>query len=802
MNGAPRWFQDALNSLFTESTPDVVPTYEHTWPLPVATALLLLLIGAAIVAFCYARERAVSRRLRIALASMRCGVLAVLVIMLFGWMLHRHRVDLPDLIVAIDVSGSMAVEDVFRDSALQQHLKRLIDSAELSESRRIDAAKAILLGGPSLWEQLETRYHLKLFTVANTAQQQTGGDLTEAIRNARAEGSQSRLGEGLRTCLELQRGRPTAGLILITDGITTEGPALSEAAAFARRMSIPVFAIATGNREPPRDVRLSDLLVDEVVFAGDSMHFDFKIAATGYDKQSATVQLKRKDDEATVLDERTVDFSKEDDIRSVRLTHVEEEEGEYDYVVEVKPLPDETNPTNNRMERRVRVRAVTIRVLLVQEYPNYDFRFLKSMLRRGTHLTASGEVKRSFELTTVLQEADLEYAEQDESAQRVFPVNREELFGYDVLVFGDVNPAHLSTSTMQHISDFVAERGGGVVFLAGPRHTPQAYDDTPIEMLFPFSLATISAPSADAVLDDQVEFRPAPTRLGLTSPQMQLASTVPASLAMWRRMPPLFWLLEAPDLKPATRVLAAHPTRSGINGANLPVICMQFVGAGKVICHLTDETYRWAKHEDGDQYYERYWVQTIRFLSRSKLLGGSRQAELTADRREYRQGDAVRLRVRFFDDRAAPSADDGVAVVVERDGGQRREPRLNRDTANRGVFEGSLARLGEGDYRVWLASPTLPGQPPATQFKISAPLGEQARLQMDVAELQRTAKLTNGQYYHWSDYQKIADDLPEGRKVRIESMPPEPIWNNWILATLFVVLIVGEWLLRKRVGML
>jgi hypothetical protein len=38
--------------------------------------------------------------------------------------------------------------------------------------------------------------------------------------------------------------------------------------------------------------------------------------------------------------------------------------------------------------------------------------------------------------------------------------------------------------------------------------------------------------------------------------------------------------------------------------------------------------------------------------------------------------------------------------------------------------------------------------------------------------------------------------------VRIESMPPEPVWNSNYLACLLVGLIVGEWLLRKRAGML
>src|SRR6202044_1170983 len=99
-------------------------------------------------------------------------------------------------------------------------------------------------------------------------------------------------------------------------------------------------------------------------------------------------------------------------------------------------------------------------------------------------------------------------------------------------------------------------------------------------------------------------------------------------------------------LKPAARVLAEHPTLTGADGRKLAVFSLQFVGAGKVLFHATDETWRW-RYRVGDVFFARYWVQTLRYLSRSKLLGKDRSAELAADRREYRRGESVRLWVRF-----------------------------------------------------------------------------------------------------------------------------------------------------------
>jgi hypothetical protein len=240
----------------------------------------------------------------------------------------------------------------------------------------------------------------------------------------------------------------------------------------------------------------------------------------------------------------------------------------------------------------------------------------------------------------------------------------------------------------------------------------------------------------------------------------------------------------------------------GAGGEHLPMISMQFVGAGKVLFHASDESYRWARHPAGESYYARYWIQTLRYLSRAKLLEGGRLAELTSERTAYRRGEAVRLRARFFDDRLAPAADDGVTIMLESDGGQRRQLALRRDATNRGVFEGLAGNLPDGKYRAWIANPTLSGQPPSQRFAVVAPPGEQARLEMDAADLQAAAKTSQGRFYTIETAANLLRDLPRGRQVRIESLPPVPIWNSAVWAGLFVVLITGEWLLRKRAGLL
>jgi hypothetical protein len=325
------------------------------------------------------------------------------------------------------------------------------------------------------------------------------------------------------------------------------------------------------------------------------------------------------------------------------------------------------------------------------------------------------------------------------------------------------------------------------------------YRDSPLAVLFPIDFGGAVGPDPGQIVNEAFQLQP--TDDGLASPTMQLGDTPAETAEIWRKLPPLYWFFEAPTLKPAARVWAEHPVRMGPDARRLPIIAMHYVGSGKVIFHATDETWRW-RYRVGDVFFARYWIQTIRYLSRSKLLGKDRSAELTVDRREYRRGEPVRVRVRFLDDRQAPPEDDGVTVVVEHAGDKNRRLVLRRGSGKRGVFEGTFSNPTDGQYHLWVAAPSMPGEAPAADFRVVAPPGERARLQTDMTELRRISTETKGRFYTIQTAGKLLGQLPEGRQVKTEPLPPIVLWNHWLLAPLLLGLLVSEWLLRKWGGML
>jgi hypothetical protein len=317
--------------------------------------------------------------------------------------------------------------------------------------------------------------------------------------------------------------------------------------------------------------------------------------------------------------------------------------------------------------------------------------------------------------------------------------------------------------------------------------------------LFPIDLDTAAAPDPAQPLEEGFVVRP--TDLGLVSPQMQLGDNAVETQRIWQNLPPMYWLLDVNEVKPGARVLAEHPTRLDTDGRPLGVFVMQYVGAGKVLFHATDDTWRW-RYRVGDVFFARYWVQAVRYLSRSKLLGQDTAVELAADKREYRRGEPVRLRVRFVDEREAPVADDGVTIVLEREGQQNQRVNLLRNATNRGIFEGTFNDSMDGKYHAWVATPTLEGKAASADFLVVAPPGELERIQMDAGALKLAADETRGRFYRLSDVDRLPGDLPPGNQVPIEALPPVVLWNRWWLLAAFLALIVTEWILRKSKGML
>jgi uncharacterized membrane protein len=615
--------------------------------------------------------------------------------------------------------------------------------------------------------------------------------LLDRINGLQANGRITRPGPAMNKVLDDFRGSPPLAIVMLTDGITTSAAAdrLSVAVSENSSRQVPLFVAGLGSEEPNRDLQLYDVQVDEVAIVDDPIIVSARVKSFGFKNKQASLQLLNQSTRE-VLATKLIDLAPDGEVLPTELTWTPRAEGEFDVVVELVPLPGERNPDNNRETRHLSIRQGRMKILYVENSPRLEFRYIKTFFER------QGNDANTIELHTILLDGDQEYALQDQSAQSLagrFPINKEQLFAYDVVIFGDVDPGFLSARSLENLRDFVREKGGGLVMIAGPNHNPRSYKGTPLESMFPIDIDRVAATPHAAGAD----FVPQLTIQGRKStPVFRFEDSEADSLQAWSSFPPLRWLVEAPALSAGAVVLVEHPSKTGDVG-RLPVIVQHQYGAGKVVFHATDELWLW-RLRTGDKYYGRYWLQLVRYLSRSSLLGRNREAELTSDRLIYQPGEPVVLRIRFLDERLVPPENDPVSVTLERRDGFQQRVVLSKSPNTTNVFETRFDSLPNGSYHAWVESPSFEQTAPAVDFRVEVPSRELRERGLAKDELVRATTASRGGFYTPATVFQIPRDLPSGRPITIERRDPLPLWNRWELLLLFIGLLSAEWILRKR----
>ncbi len=780
---------EALQPLATSAAQETATTVESilhvAWKLPLWLTIVLALGLASMVFLLYRSERGrAGIKLRWLLSGLRFALLMLVLWMLAGWSWLRFKSDQPELIVVIDRSASMSTRDISAPGAPGGTLSRWERAVELFD--RLPMRERA---------RLARNYQLQGYTLAETLD-----PLIVDFRNEgplmplpSPDGATSSLGDGLTRLLQRQTGKGTAAIIFVSDGINTSGTSLAEVAKGARRAAIPVLTVAVGEQSEQPDLRLADLLIDRDVYFGDQVTAELSVIVS--DVPTAETRLTLRDDTTDeILAETRVTLSGEQRQTTARLSFVPKRPGDLPLRIEASSIAGEQELDNNIIEETISVQDKAVRVLLVSAHANYEFRFLKNFLERTT--APAGVVSANFELHSVLQDADPLFVDQDSSALRLVPSQPERLFDMDAFVLVDFDPQLISQTSQQAIVDAVLQRGAGCVFVNGDGSSLRSLTGWPLAKLLPIERGESVAQTA---ILGGTSWRWQPTPLGNAALPMQMASTIDDSLAIWQSLPAMVKVASVSELKTGAQVLAQ--AASPDNALEQPLLIAQFAGAGRVVLQATDETYRWTSFQGTDLYYQRYWGQLLRWLSRGKLSGGMQRVELAIEPPQAKLGQAVRFQVKLAGQPGQTETRQKIELAIEGPAGRDTTLQLTRVDQTADVFQATKSDWNPGTYRARLIQPIL-DSPPSQQFTVTAPAGEQAVLRTNVDGLQQLAQQSRGRAYLAADAQRMFEQLPVGKPTRLGALPSQPIWNAWWVALLFVVLISCEWMLRRRVQML
>jgi hypothetical protein len=743
------------------------------------------------------------------------------------WRTVYDREGWPDLVILLDVSRSMNHSDNYRDAAVRARVDALLRELGSSSAARWQLVQHLLAdsrqdGLARLLRRYKVKLHIycvdETLRPVATVEEEGGLDpARQAVEQLRAEGNASRLGDGVHAVLKAFRGSPLAGIIVFTDGVVTEGEEWSAVAAEAARAGVPLYLVGIGDVWEAPDLILSDLQVEETVMVGDRLVFDVRLSYRGTESAGTVpVVLYEKDKASGQLIERSRVAAAPPLGGApvpVTISYTPTEPGEKVFIVQVPPVPGETLTSNNRLERTVWVtEARRVRVLMIEGRPRYDFRFIKVLLERESEHSLGG---RHISVDTILLNASPGWAETDRSAFRSDFPTREQLFGYDVILLGDIDPRRLPhvSRTLQDLSEFVTVKGGGLLFLCGAHFTPAAWADTPLAAILPVTVRAPSSGESNPPPEAIQGYRPRLTELGQQHPIFRFHPDLGESLRVWEQLPPLYWYARGYQRKPQTSVLATLPPSHPNESEPHPLVLQMFAGSGMVLFFGFDDTWRWRWRQQ-EEYFDRFWLQAIRFLARFRV----RRPELkVTPKAEFRRDETMKVVVRFPVDAPPPAAQQAVRVTVQRrplnsphgsstpETGETTTLTLARVPGPIPQYETVLTRVSEGDYQFTLIHPEAPPgqQPPTASARVLPPWAELDRIDLNRKEMVEAAARSGGQFFSLAEVDRLWTDLPPPPRVPLSQA--EPLWPLWNLPWVYLILIgiVGsEWLLRKRARLL
>jgi uncharacterized membrane protein len=725
------------------------------------------------------------------LSPLRRGVLAllrVLVVLLAVVAMLRPTIEYVEtkplqasLVLLLDSSRSMQVQDSIGDLSRWEAVKSLL--AEAGND---------LAGLDESWDVKAYRFGAETDRVSIRDGQL---ELPE-----RAEGEQSAIGAALEDVLDREASERVLALMLLSDGAQRAvAPLDLPPQTAARRLTaenIPLYTFTFGKSggSERADLAIEDLVTNETIFADAPTEVRGQLRAQGYANQTVRVQLLWESaDGMEVVDTVQVTTGAEGQVSPVVLRHTPRTPGEYKVTLRIEPREGELVTTNNEASTFVTVRKGGINVLYlvgatrIGGGPGLEQRFVRAALSQSPDI--------------VLQRRVLNYQPPQVDLQDV--LKQDEL---DVVILDDVDAQALDEASWQTLANRVRE-GVGLMMIGGYHSFgPGGFRDNPLADVLPIDIGPAQRQNfgetvrQDVHLSGPLTIRPTDP-IGRRHPILQIAGEGPSSSpSTWSELPPLDGanLIARGELKPNALVLAEVDDAQGH-----PLLIAGQSGTGRVLAFAGDSTWRWQMEGFSDAH-RRFWRQCVLWLAKKDEETDGRVWIRLAGRRAMR-GSRVDFSVGAEDAQREPIPSARFDVDVQMPDGTTVDLRPTRSgDAWAAIFRDTSV---PGDYRIAVTARDGSEELGTAEARFLVP-DQDIELDRPAAEPSLMAQLA--QMTASAGGQALAaEELPDLLQ-RLAAQPPElkeevvdkiTYWDTWPFFMLFVGLIVLEWYLRKRWGL-
>ena len=624
----------------------------------------------------------------------------------------------------------------------------------------------------------------------------------------------SDLASGIRSTIQIEEDErkskknnaQRAAAVLLSDGGHNQGGSPLEISKLLGARNIPIFTVGFGNNQRPPDLAILEVQNPPNIFVEDrvrgtislkddlipgtpfrlviknsenSVIWDRNLTGLDLRKREVTFDFPAK----PLVDQKLNELGENSDLvfHSIPL-HLK---------VEIEPVEGEAELQNNSLLFSVDAVTRKNRVLLLDDRPRWESRYLKNLFERDER----------WDMTCVWAGTGSEKEKLSSGKDGdVFPDEKNHLFTYDLIIYGELEPEQLSSDQQEWIKEFVNKRGGGILFLDGPRQVLRTYANPkthPIVSLFPVKWKKNGPPR---LVPQGFSFNENTNKL----PALILESQPVRNRALWEHLPTPAWSAPVENLPSAEVFLYAKLDK---NGKSLsPLIVGQNYGAGKALYAGFDETWKW-RYEVGDKYHQRYWNQFISWIMEKPFAVSDQRISLDVGGNTFSTGEKAVIRARVRDKEGMPPTPPfpEVDALLWKNEKVFATIPLKTENESSGLFLGETPTLEEGNYKISLRAPEIIDEFESdivASFQVKpVPNRERSYLTCNEELLKQMADLSGGQFFpeeQIDQLNEILKPISSGRVVTSELA----LWQSyWWFVPIFL-LLAFELFLRKRAGLL
>jgi len=673
---------------------------------------------------------------RTILTIFRFSILFIIIFLLFQPVLQiiYEKHDLPTLAILLDNSASMKKKE--RSGLRADSLKYLIDHLKSQSSDSLN---------------------YKFYQFDESIKRLISDTLT-------FDGKQTNISRALETVADSASQLNLQAIVLVTDGRFNQG---FNPLKFAEDSPLPIFTVGIGDTFPEKDIRITTVRVNPVVYSGQKTSVKVRFLQNGFESGEVAVRIRAGKKQ---IKARKISIPKSGFEQEIEFQIEAPQPGEFRYTVEIEPLKGESTTQNNYYSFMLKVLKSKLKTFLLSGQPSFDQKMLIYCLNQLPNI----------ELTSLTEKGSGLYFEKN--------FGQVNIDSQDVFIFLGFPTSRSDNTHLQQIfAKIKKDKRPFFFFVTSNSDFGQLQS---WQTLFPFKIPVkITKGQLTTVYL---------TTSGKLHPVTRLTNDPQQLLLFWNDLPPVFSLVTSFELKEGSQILLK---RSGKNELEKYPILISYISEGiKSLIYTATGFGSWHFQLQEDpgrsNFLQMLLERALKWLTSREDL---QRIQIKPNQKVYKLGETVVFSGQVLNEFYEVINDAIVEIFLQKEGYELTD--LMQGSS--GNYEYRVAGLAPGIYKYKIQAKEEGRSIGVASGKFVV---EELELEMqetrpDFYLLREIAHRTGGSFWEVKEAIHRIAKLKWNPRVQLQN-EEHVLWNKMYWMISLIILLTLEWFLRKRWGLL